>query len=623
METVKVTALAISAGTAISGDLAGYTRGEQNRAAKNLFFPDSMNKYEAFAYFNYAGSIFKNDFKDCVSIDSVKFVVGCCKSYHDELTWQFSIDGYDYTGGGTWDSTALRQTGMQYSSSAVYEASGKFEKRNTLGNAFEHTAENVPTVAELTTNGVQLQWKIKLAWAAKNSTYYDIYTGYGGIEVVGTKADGTTVTKTYERTVREKGGILFNGTTRFHFGNGTLAYSMTPAQLFNTPCLNSATVKSVTVRILGVASSDADAVWTFEGGLTAGTGGYTKDSTGFYDIPKTQIYSGTLTADGTEVAFTIDNPGDFWNNGAYAAFKVFAENVTTVTELSFYNVVLDMEYEIDEKELGTIRTQEVYKTTTGGMFSGHRGKIPKGYVGIKSVKLKGKIRKMYPGRKDWRINEFRYAFLNGIGFSWYGYSREFPENLSGSVEYPQWQDFEYELSKGQCQRIVEYYIKKKYSIVYAIIFEDGDDVYGKFWLEIEWAMPDYTVTLTAGENGTVEGGGTYHFGKPATIKAIGNENYTLKNWSDGNEGAVRQVLSDDVVFSDSTDAAPSNEIALSAEFEYEAPSPVYSIQRKAWGGKPFKVLLKLTETVPEAWDALASDTVDSLKARTWASLIEE
>lgn len=619
----------MSAIAAKSGSLAGDVGGVRGRPAKSIFLSDSANGYEAYAYFNYPASTFKNDFKDCISIDSVKFVVGWCKSYYDELTWQFSVDGYDYTGGGTWDSTALRQTGMQYSSSAVYEASGKFEKRDILGNAFEHTAENVPTVAELTTNGVQLQWKIKLIWAAKNSVYYDIYTEYEALEVVGSKADGTTVSKRYERYTRDKGGVLFSGTTHLHFGNGTLAYTMTPAQLFNTACLNSATVKGgVTVRVLGVTSSDADAVWTVEGGLTAGTSGYTKDDTGVYEVSKTQIYAGTLTADDTEVAFTIDNPGDFWSNGAYVAFKVSCSNVANAAELSFYNVVLDMEYEIDEKELGTVRTQTEVHTPLSGIFamgrdSKFRKNKPMGYVGVKSVKLKGKIRTKKPGVMNWKLDEFRYAYWGGASMSSYAYVCEAPENLSGSVKYPQWQDFEYEISKGQLQTFVDRCINSNFSIMYDIKFSSDGEVYGKYWLEVEWAMPDYTVTLTAGENGTVEGGGTYHFGEPATIKAIGDENYILKNWSDGNENAVRQVLSEKVVMADSSDTAPSNEITLSAEFEARLPTPVYSIQRKTWGGKPFKALLKLTEIVPETWDALANDTVDGLKSRTWASLIEE
>lgn len=623
METVKVTELQMPTIAATSGSLNGYTEAVFGRPAKNYFLPGSVNEYEAYAYFNYPASTFKNDFKDCVSIDSVKFIVGYCKSYYDELTWQFSVDGYDYTGGGTWDSTALRQTGMQYSSSAVYEASGKFEKRDTLGTAFEHTAENVPTVAELTTNGVQCQWRIKLAWSAKNPAYYDIYAGHGNITVVGTKADGTTVTKTYSRAGRDKGGVLFNGTTSLFLENGTLAYSMTPAQLFNTACWNSTTVKSVKVRILGVTSSDVNAVWTIEGGLTAGTNGYTKDDTGVYEIPKTQIYSGTLTADNTEIAFTIENPGDLWTNGAYTAFKVSCSNCAKFTELSFYNVVLDMEYEIDEKELGTVRTQTEIRTTAGGMFTTIPKKKPEGYIGIKSIKLKGKIRKKTPGVMNWKINEVRYNYFNGIGLSQYGYVREVPENLSGSVEYPQWQDFEYKIFKGQLQKIAERCVERKWGLGYNINFAADDDVYGKFWLEIEWAMPDYTVTLTAGENGTVEGSGTYHFGEPATIKAIGNENFTLKNWSDGNEGAVRQVISEEVVMSDSSDTAPSNEIVLSAEFENEVPTPVHSVHKVTWGGKAFKALLKLTDIMPEAWDALTSDTVDGLKTRTWASLIEE
>ena len=51
----------------------------------------------------------------------------------------------------------------------------------------------------------------------------------------------------------------------------------------------------------------------------------------------------------------------------------------------------------------------------------------------------------------------------------------------------------------------------------------------------------YTLTVTAGEGGTVTGGGTYNSGATVTITATPNSGYRFVKWSDGNTNATRTV----------------------------------------------------------------------------------
>jgi uncharacterized repeat protein (TIGR02543 family) len=56
-----------------------------------------------------------------------------------------------------------------------------------------------------------------------------------------------------------------------------------------------------------------------------------------------------------------------------------------------------------------------------------------------------------------------------------------------------------------------------------------------------WQINSYTLTVTAGTGGTVSGGGTYNYGKTATLKAIPSAGYHFVKWSDGNTNASRTV----------------------------------------------------------------------------------
>lgn len=51
----------------------------------------------------------------------------------------------------------------------------------------------------------------------------------------------------------------------------------------------------------------------------------------------------------------------------------------------------------------------------------------------------------------------------------------------------------------------------------------------------------YTLTVTAGEGGTVTGGGTYNSGATVTITATPNSGYRFVKWSDGNTNATRTI----------------------------------------------------------------------------------
>lgn len=60
--------------------------------------------------------------------------------------------------------------------------------------------------------------------------------------------------------------------------------------------------------------------------------------------------------------------------------------------------------------------------------------------------------------------------------------------------------------------------------------------YGAFFEKIT-----YTITATAGEGGTVTGGGMYGYGETATLKASPNTGYKFVQWSDGVTTATRTV----------------------------------------------------------------------------------
>ena len=58
-------------------------------------------------------------------------------------------------------------------------------------------------------------------------------------------------------------------------------------------------------------------------------------------------------------------------------------------------------------------------------------------------------------------------------------------------------------------------------------------------LSAEFAVDTYTVSVAAGANGTVTGGGSFEFGAPATITATASAGYHFAGWSDGNTEANR------------------------------------------------------------------------------------
>lgn len=57
----------------------------------------------------------------------------------------------------------------------------------------------------------------------------------------------------------------------------------------------------------------------------------------------------------------------------------------------------------------------------------------------------------------------------------------------------------------------------------------------------EFAPIKYTLTVTAGENGTVAGGGEYDYNTDATLTATANTGYRFSKWSDGNTENPRKV----------------------------------------------------------------------------------
>ena len=57
----------------------------------------------------------------------------------------------------------------------------------------------------------------------------------------------------------------------------------------------------------------------------------------------------------------------------------------------------------------------------------------------------------------------------------------------------------------------------------------------------EFVINEYTIALTSGANGVVEGDGVYQHGATATLTATPNEGYHFVQWSDGNTDNPRQV----------------------------------------------------------------------------------
>ena len=87
-------------------------------------------------------------------------------------------------------------------------------------------------------------------------------------------------------------------------------------------------------------------------------------------------------------------------------------------------------------------------------------------------------------------------------------------------------------------------------------------------LSAEFAVNTYTVSVTAGANGTVTGGGAFEFGAPATITATAAAGYHFAGWSDGSADANR-------TFNVSAD------LDLKAEFAINT----YSVKATAKNGK--------------------------------------
>ena len=60
-------------------------------------------------------------------------------------------------------------------------------------------------------------------------------------------------------------------------------------------------------------------------------------------------------------------------------------------------------------------------------------------------------------------------------------------------------------------------------------------------LTAEFAINEYTITLTSDANGVVDGSGVYPYGATVTLTATPNEGYHFVQWSDGNTDNPRQV----------------------------------------------------------------------------------
>lgn len=58
---------------------------------------------------------------------------------------------------------------------------------------------------------------------------------------------------------------------------------------------------------------------------------------------------------------------------------------------------------------------------------------------------------------------------------------------------------------------------------------------------VYYILPDYTITVKAGEGGTVRGGGVIESGQTTTLTAIPNSGYKFVKWSDGNTSDSRTI----------------------------------------------------------------------------------
>ena len=73
---------------------------------------------------------------------------------------------------------------------------------------------------------------------------------------------------------------------------------------------------------------------------------------------------------------------------------------------------------------------------------------------------------------------------------------------------------------------------------------------------VHYAINTYTVSLYAGDGGSVSGGGEYNYGSTATISATPNANYKFSHWSDGDTNATRKLTI-------------TSDVSLTAYFEYD------------------------------------------------------
>lgn len=107
----------------------------------------------------------------------------------------------------------------------------------------------------------------------------------------------------------------------------------------------------------------------------------------------------------------------------------------------------------------------------------------------------------------------------------------------------------------------------------------GEIVSGKYYVKyglssnldivVHYAIKSYTVSLTAGDGGSVSGGGEYNYGSTATISATPNANYKFRNWSDGSTEATRTLTI-------------TSDVSLTAYFDYDG---VKVIVTSGEGGK--------------------------------------
>ena len=86
-------------------------------------------------------------------------------------------------------------------------------------------------------------------------------------------------------------------------------------------------------------------------------------------------------------------------------------------------------------------------------------------------------------------------------------------------------------------------------------------------LTAEFAINQYEVSVTSGENGYVTGSGTYDYGTEVTIEAIANEGYHFVEWSDGNTENPRTIV-------------VTEDVELTAEFELDG-TPVDNVDESS------------------------------------------